>query len=391
MNNIDEAVQHLLNGGLVIIADDEDRESEGDLVGVGSLVTPESINFMTKYGRGLICAPISQKHAEKFHLNEMTDYNSDPFGTAFTISVDATETSTGISAKDRARTIKELANPESTAESFFKPGHMFPLIAKSGGVLERRGHTEASLELVKLTGNEEVAYICEILNDDGSMARLPQLKKYAEEWDVPLITIEDLSSYLLNKDSVGVSLPTKYGDFNMKLFEDYDHKEHLILYKGDIKNHDNPVMVRIHSECLTGDVFGSKRCDCGEQLERSMELINNESVGAVIYMRQEGRGIGLKNKLRTYHLQEHGVDTYDANVKLGFMPDERQYDFAVKILKAVGINNVRLLTNNPDKISALETHGINVAEQIPLQTKPLKENRHYLETKKVKFKHKLSI
>lgn len=391
MNNIDEAVQHLLNGGLVIIADDEDRESEGDLVGVGSLVTSESINFMTKYGRGLICAPISQKHAEKFHLNEMTDYNSDPFGTTFTISVDATETSTGISAKDRARTIKELANPESTAESFFKPGHMFPLIAKSGGVLERRGHTEASLELVKLTGNEEVAYICEILNDDGSMARLPQLKKYAEEWDVPLITFEDLSSYLLNKDSVGVSLPTKYGDFKMKLFEDYDHKEHLILYKGDIKNHDNPVMVRIHSECLTGDVFGSKRCDCGEQLERSMELISNESVGAVIYMRQEGRGIGLKNKLRTYHLQEHGVDTYDANVKLGFMPDERQYDFAVEILKAVGINNVRLLTNNPDKISALEAHGINVAEQIPLQTKPLKENRHYLETKKVKFKHKLSI
>lgn len=391
MNKIDLAVKHLSDGGLVIVADDENREAEGDLVGVASLATSESINFMTKFGRGLICAPLSQRHAKQLHLNEMTENNSDPFGTAFTVSVDSIGTSTGISAKDRAKTIKELSNPNSNRNNFYRPGHIFPLIAKDGGVFERRGHTEAAIELVKLTGNQEVAYICEILNDDGSMARFSDLKKYSKEWGLPLITIEELTTYLLNKDPIEVSLPTKYGDFNLRLFEDYKHKEHLLLYKGDIYNQDTPLLIRIHSECLTGDVFGSNRCDCGEQLERSMEMIDKEGTGAIIYMRQEGRGIGLKNKLRTYKLQENGKDTYDANVELGFAPDERDYDFSAQILKAVGIKEVRLLTNNPEKILGLESQGIKVVEQILLQTKPLKENINYLKTKKEKFKHKLSI
>jgi len=391
MNKVDIAIRHLSDGGLVIVADDENRESEGDLVGVASLVTPESINFMTKFGRGLICAPISQKHAKKLNLNEMTENNSDPFKTAFTISIDSVATSTGISAIDRAKTIKDLANPNSTKESFFRPGHIFPLIAKDGGVLERQGHTEASLELVKLTGNEEVAYICEILNDDGSMARFPELEILSKEWNIPLLTIDELSTYLLNKNPIEVSLPTKYGDFNLRLFEDYEHKEHLLLYKGDIHNQDRPILIRIHSECLTGDVFGSSRCDCGEQLERSMEMIDKEGTGAIVYMRQEGRGIGLKNKLRAYKLQENGKDTYDANIELGFLPDERNYNFSVEILKATGIKTVKLLTNNSEKVLVLENQGIKVVEQILLQTKPLKENINYLKTKKEKFKHKLSI
>ncbi len=391
MNKIDHAIQHLSTGGLIIVADDENREAEGDLIGVASLATSESVNFMTKYGRGLICAPITSNYAERLQLNEMTENNSDPFGTAFTISVDSIENSTGISAHDRATTIRELANPNANKDHFYRPGHMFPLIAKDGGVLERRGHTEAAIELVKLTGNDPVAYICEILNADGTMARYPELKKYASEWDLPLITIEELTSYLLNKNSVDVKLPTKFGDFNLRLFEENENKQHLLLYKGDIDNHDEPLLVRIHSECLTGDVFGSNRCDCGEQLERAMEKINAEGRGAILYMRQEGRGIGLKNKLKAYQLQENGKDTYEANVALGFAPDERDYDFAVDILKAIGVDEVRLLTNNPEKITGLENKGINVVERISLQIEPLKENIDYLKTKKEKFKHKITL
>lgn len=391
MNKIDAAIQHLSVGGLIIVADDENRESEGDLVGVASLATTESVNFMTQYGRGLICAPLSTSQAEKLSLHEMTENNSDPFGTAFTISVDATNTSTGISAADRARTIRALADPATSSEDLYRPGHMFPLIAKDGGILERQGHTEAAIELAKLTGNEEVAYICEILKEDGTMARFPDLEIYAEQWGLPFITVEELTSYLLNRQKIDVQLPTQFGDFNLSVFQDDEHKEHLLLYKGDIYNQEKPLLTRIHSECLTGDVFGSSRCDCGEQLERSMEIIAEEGVGAIIYLRQEGRGIGLTNKLRTYQLQEQGFDTYDANVELGFAPDERHYDFAVKILKAIGVNEVRLMTNNPDKVTDLEENGIQVLERMPLQTEPLKENVHYLKTKKEKFNHKITL
>ncbi len=391
MNKIEQAIQHLSTGGLIIVADDENRESEGDLVGVASLASSESINFMTKFGRGLICAPISENIARQLELNEMTENNSDPFGTAFTISVDSIETSTGISAMDRAKTVRALSNPNATKESFFRPGHMFPLIAKNGGVLERRGHTEAAVDLAKLTDHSEAAYICEILNEDGSMARLAELQILSKKWNLPLITIEELSSYIINQEPIEVKLPTEYGNFNLRLFEDHNHNEHLLLSKGTILNAEYPVLIRVHSECLTGDVFGSHRCDCGEQLKRSMELINQEGSGAIIYLRQEGRGIGLKNKLRAYQLQEHGKDTYEANVELGFAPDERDYSFAASILQSLGIKQIRLLTNNPAKVSSLKDHGIDVCEQILLQTEPLKENIDYLKTKKEKFHHTLSI
>lgn len=391
MNKIEEAVARLKKGGLIIVADDETRESEGDLVGVAEYVTPEAVNFMTKFGRGLICAPISETIAQKLSLNEMTANNTDVFGTAFTISVDHVETSTGISALDRAKTIEKLTDPTTEKTDFYKPGHMFPLIAKSGGVLERRGHTEAAVDFAKLADSFEAAYICEILNEDGTMARLPELKELAQKWDIPLVTIEELAFYLRNRVPLTVSLPSEHGNFDLSLFEDSIHKEHLVLSKGPIFQTDEPVLVRLHSECLTGDVFGSHRCDCGEQLHLAMARIEQEGQGAILYLRQEGRGIGLKNKLRAYQLQENGRDTYEANVELGFAPDERDYNFAVEILRSLGIQKVRLMTNNPKKVQKIEELGIEVVERIPLETQPLKENSEYLKTKKEKFHHYLSI
>jgi 3,4-dihydroxy 2-butanone 4-phosphate synthase/GTP cyclohydrolase II len=391
MNRVEEAVAWLKAGGLIIVADDETREAEGDLLGLAEFAEPESINFMTKLGRGLICAPISQAITQRLGLHEMTENNTDAFGTAFTISVDHKETSTGISAFDRAKTINKLADPKVNGQDFFKPGHIFPLIAKDGGVLQRRGHTEAALDLARLAGSYEAAYICEILKEDGTMARFADLKELAQTWQLPLITVEELSQYMLKQRKLSVSLPTKSGDFTLTLIEDGKRNEHLVLSKGQLQEAQQPVLVRLHSECLTGDLFGSNRCDCGEQLQQAMSLIEAAGQGAIIYLRQEGRGIGLKNKLRAYQLQEQGRDTYEANVELGFAPDERDYTFAADILRSFGIKQVKLLTNNPQKVQELEKLGIEVVERIPLETQALKENKAYLKTKKEKFHHYLSI
>ncbi|ASZ06637.1 GTP cyclohydrolase II [Enterococcus thailandicus] len=387
---IEEALLELRKGNLIIVADDESREAEGDLVGIANLVSPETINFMTKFARGLICAPISLQRAKQLQLTEMVQKNTDPFGTAFTISVDYETTVTGISAYDRAKTIKALGQTTTKATMFHQPGHIFPLIGKEGGVLKRRGHTEAALDLAKLTNQSEAAYICEILNEDGTMARLEQLKVLAHSWQMPLITVEELKQYL-EEQRPTVQLPTAYGDFELTLFEDSAGEEHLLLTKGDLRKSEEPLLVRIHSECLTGDVFGSHRCDCGDQLHEAMRMISERGTGAILYLRQEGRGIGLKNKLLAYQLQETGIDTYDANLALGFEPDERTYQFAVEMLKKTGIQRIELLTNNPEKVTQLMEQGIEVVKRVPLEIPPEKENYTYLQTKKTRFHHLLSI
>lgn len=387
---IKEAVEHLKKGQLIIVADDDNREAEGDLIGLASLATPETVNFMTINARGLICVPLSKEKAERLKLAEMSDENTDIYSTAFTISVDHKETSTGISAHDRALTIKALAMETSVASDFNRPGHIFPLIANDGGVLKRRGHTEAAIDLAKLANAEEVTYICEILNEDGTMARRPELEQLAKKWQMPMITVEELAVYLTAHQALKVKMPTEYGDFELSLFEDQDQKEHLLLSKGDIQSGE-PLLVRIHSECMTGDVFGSHRCDCGEQLHKAMRMIQKEGRGAIIYLRQEGRGIGLKKKLESYRLQEKGLDTYEANVALGHRPDERHYDFAINILKSLNIRQIRLLTNNPDKMGELKEAGIEIAQRVPLEVPLHKENVNYMTTKKIKFHHQLTI
>ncbi|MEQ7275608.1 GTP cyclohydrolase II [Enterococcus thailandicus] len=387
---IEEALLELRKGNLIIVADDESREAEGDLVGIANLVSPETINFMTKFARGLICAPITLQRAKQLQLTEMVQKNTDPFGTAFTISVDYETTVTGISAYDRAKTIKALGQTTTKATMFHQPGHIFPLIGKEGGVLKRRGHTEAALDLAKLTNQSEAAYICEILNEDGTMARLEQLKVLTHSWQMPLITVEELKQYL-EEQRPTVQLPTAYGDFELTLFEDNAGEEHLLLTKGDVRKSEEPLLVRIHSECLTGDVFGSHRCDCGDQLHEAMRMISERGTGAILYLRQEGRGIGLKNKLLAYQLQETGIDTYDANLALGFEPDERTYQFAVEMLKKTSIQRIELLTNNPEKVTQLMEQGIEVVKRVPLEIPPEKENYTYLQTKKTRFHHLLSI
>lgn len=374
-----------------MVADDDDREAEGDLVGVANLVSPESVNFMVTFARGLICTPVSKQIADRSKLREMVKENTDSFGTAFTVSVDHQETSTGISAYDRAKTIEILAKNESVSEEFHRPGHIFPLIGKEGGVLERRGHTEAAIDLAKLTNQSEVAYICEILNEDGTMARRPQLKQFAQKHKLPFITVEELATYLNAEEPLTVSLPTAFGEFDLTLFEDQQAKEHLLLSKGEIRQSKEPLLVRVHSECLTGDIFGSHRCDCGEQLHEAMRMIEKKGKGAILYLRQEGRGIGLKNKLHAYQLQEQGMDTFDANLALGFKPDERDYQFAAEILDALGVEKIDLITNNPEKIEQLEALGININKRIPLEIPAVKENENYLKTKKQKFHHLLTI
>ncbi len=389
--NIQEAIEFLRKGKLIVVADDDDREAEGDLVGVANLVSPESVNFMVTFARGLICTPVSKQIADRLKLREMVKENTDSFGTAFTVSVDHQETSTGISAYDRAKTIEILAKKESVSEEFHRPGHIFPLIGKEGGVLERRGHTEAAIDLAKLTNQSEVAYICEILNEDGTMARRPQLKQFAQKHKLPFITVEELVTYLNAEEPVTVSLPTAFGEFDLTLFEDQQTKEHLLLSKGEIRQSKEPLLVRVHSECLTGDVFGSRRCDCGEQLHEAMRMIEKKGRGAILYLRQEGRGIGLKNKLHAYQLQEQGMDTFDANLALGFKPDERDYQFAAEILDALGVEKIDLITNNPEKIEQLEALGISINQRIPLEIPAVKENENYLKTKKQKFHHLLTI
>lgn len=389
VKKIQATIKHLQEGGLAIVMDDADREAEGDLVGLASEATPEKVNFMTKYARGLMCVPMAPEVAERLKLPQMTADNSDPFGTAFTISVDHHSTTTGISAFDRWRTITHLAAPTAKNEDFYKPGHIFPLVAKKNGVLERDGHTEAAVDLARLAGVEPVAYICEILKDNGEMARSVELHEKAAEFGLPIITIKELQEYrqsLASKPVEEVHLPSQYGDFRLRWFDD----NNLALIKGDI-DPTTPVMVRLHSECFTGDVLGSLRCDCGPQLHEAMRRIEKNGSGIIIYLRQEGRGIGLANKLRAYHLQEHGYDTVEANEKLGFAPDERQYDRAVAILHQLGITKINLLTNNPDKIAQLQLGDIEINERIPLEIAPNNYDENYLITKKNKFHHLLNL
>ncbi len=388
--DVEKALADLKAGKLIVVVDDDDREAEGDLVGLAELATPENVNFMTKYARGLICAPISKKIAERLELLPMSEENTDVHGTAFTISVDHKETSTGISAFDRAKTIQALSDKNSKVNDFHRPGHMFPLVGREGGVLERRGHTEASLDLARLAGSSEAAYICEILKDDGTMARKADLREFAQKWQLTMIEVGDIARYVSFQDSPKVKLPSAYGDFELRLFEDEKNREHLLLSKGDLTA-DEPLLVRMHSECLTGDIFGSYRCDCGEQLHAAMEKINEAGRGAVLYLRQEGRGIGLKNKLKAYQLQEKGVDTYDANLELGFAPDARDYQIAADILSFLNINQIILLTNNPDKVNQLEKAGIDVVKREALIVPAHQENQFYLQTKQEKFHHLLHI
>lgn len=389
VKKIQAAIKHLQTGGLVIVMDDLDREAEGDLVGLASKATPEKVNFMTKYARGLMCVPMAPEVAKRLELPQMTADNSDPFGTAFTISVDHRSTTTGISAFDRWRTITHLADKAARNEDFYKPGHIFPLVAKANGVLERNGHTEAAVDLAKLAGEEPVAYICEILQENGEMARSKELHEKAAEFGLPIITIQELQEYLRSDASNKVEevhLPSEYGDFKLRWFAG----DNLALIKGDLDLKD-PVMVRIHSECFTGDVLGSLRCDCGPQLHEAMRRINENGSGIVLYLRQEGRGIGLQNKLRAYKLQEQGLDTVEANEKLGFAADERQYKQAAAMLRQLGVTKINLLTNNPDKVDQLKLDGITINQRLPLEITPNKYDRFYLETKKKKFNHLLNL
>lgn len=388
--DVEKALADLKAGKLIVVVDDDDREAEGDLVGLAELASADNVNFMTKHARGLICAPVAKSIADRLELVSMSAENTDAHGTAFTISVDHKETSTGISAFDRAKTIQTLATKASKASDFHRPGHMFPLVGRSGGVLQRRGHTEASLDLARLAGSTEAAYICEILKDNGTMARKADLHAYAEKWHLTMIEVGDIARYVSFQDSPKVTLPSSYGDFELRLFEDEKKREHLLLSKGDLTS-DEPLLVRLHSECLTGDVFGSLRCDCGEQLHAAMKKIDKLGCGAILYLRQEGRGIGLKNKLKAYQLQEKGFDTYDANLELGFAPDERDYQIAADILSFLNIKQIKLLTNNPDKLEQLEKSGIEIVERLPLQIPAHVENRTYLQTKQEKFHHLLHI
>lgn len=389
VKKIQNAIEWMKNGGLVIVADDEDRESEGDMIGLGSKVTPENVNFMTKHARGLLCTPISKEIAERLKLPQMQQDNTDPYGTAFTISVDYKTTTTGISAYDRAATIKAIADPNSKAEDFFRPGHCFPLVAKDDQIKNRNGHTEASIALAHLAGEPEVAYICEVMKSDGHMARRPQLREIAKEYGLPFLTIAELQEYIktpASNSSEFVNLPTDYGNFKIK---DYGNGN-VALIKGKI-DPSKPILTRIHSKCLTGDTFGSKRCDCGPQLHEAMKKIDKNGAGVIIYLNQEGRGIGLTNKLKAYALQDQGHDTYEANEILGFKPDERSYDVAAEIFKDLKIKQVDLLTNNPDKIDQLHDYGIQIHQRIPLEIEPNEFDLYYLQTKKNKFHHLLNL
>jgi 3,4-dihydroxy 2-butanone 4-phosphate synthase/GTP cyclohydrolase II len=395
-DSIEEAIEDLKQGKLVIVVDDEDRENEGDFVALAEKCTPEIINFMVTHGRGLVCVPITQERARELDLEPMVDHNTDPHGTAFTVSVDYKTTTTGISAYERAETVRALIDPSVKKADFKRPGHIFPLVAKEGGVLRRAGHTEASVDLARLCGAYPAGIICEIMNEDGTMARVPQLREIANKFNLKLITIKDLIKYRNKKDTlikreVEVDLPTEYGKFKVIAYSNVlDNKEHLALVKGTI-NHHEPVLVRVHSECLTGDIFGSYRCDCGPQLHAALRQIEAEGKGVLVYMRQEGRGIGLINKLKAYTLQDKGLDTVEANEKLGFAPDLRDYGIGAQILKDVGVRKMRLLTNNPRKIAGLEGYDLEVVERVPLETEIHQENRRYLEAKKYKLGHYLHM
>lgn len=390
---IEQALTELKQGHLIIIADSTDREAEGDMVGLAEYVTPAMVNQMVTKARGLLCVPMSREYAARLGLHKMVTTDTDAFGTAFTISTDAKSTTTGISAFDRAATIKQLAQPTSQPTDFYHPGHIFPLIARTNGVLARSGHTEAAVDLAKLAGATPVAYICEILKKDGTMARRKELKAFAEGSQMSLITVDELIAYRQAQTALTVTpvvkLPTKYGDFMLEAFSDDPEQEPaLLLSKGKLDG-TAPLLLRLHSECLTGDVFKSQRCDCGAQLEQALQQIQQAGRGAVLYLRQEGRGIGLLNKLKAYRLQEQGYDTVEANTKLGFAADQRDYALAARILQQKGVQQVRLLTNNPDKISQLTQLGITVTQRVPLEIPATVYDRQYLVTKKNKFHHLL--
>lgn len=393
LSKIEEVIEDIKNGKMIILLDDENRENEGDLLIAAELTTPDTINFMTKYARGLICMPITKELAEQKELELMTNNNTDAKHTNFTISVDYTHgTTTGISAFDRYKTVNALIDENSKPSDFGKPGHMFPLIARNGGVLVRSGHTEAAVDLSRLAGLKPAGVICEIMNEDGTMSRLPELEKFSKKHNIKLATIQDLIEYRRKREKLVecetiADLPTMYGEFKIKYYlSKIDDQEHIALVKGDVDT-DEPVLVRVHSECLTGDVFGSGRCDCGDQLHTALEMINKEGRGVLVYMRQEGRGIGLRAKIKAYHLQDKGLDTVEANEELGFPADMRDYGIGAQILVDLGIKNIRLMTNNPKKLVGLQGYGLSKVERVPIEVGCKTENEFYLKTKRDKMGH----
>jgi len=397
LSSIEEAVKDIKEGRFVIIVDDEDRENEGDLALAAEKVSAQAINFMTKYGRGLVCLPVVGERLDKLQMPLMVDDNTCKFGTAFTVSVDAKQgTTTGISAADRAQTVKTVIDPATQPDDLVRPGHIFPLRAREGGVLVRAGQTEAIVDLAKLAGLYPAGVICEIMNEDGTMARLPQLEEIADKFEIKIISVADLIAYRRRHEKLvhrvaEAKLPTKYGEFTAVAYRsDIDPDEHLALVMGDLKT-EGPILVRVHSECLTGDVFGSLRCDCGDQIGLAMESIAKEGRGVFLYMRQEGRGIGFHNKIRAYALQDKGLDTVEANLSLGFPSDLRDYGIGAQILADLGLREIKLLTNNPKKVIGLEGYGLKVVEKVPIIITPNPYNRKYLVTKQKKMGHRLEI
>lgn len=395
-NTIEEALEDLKSGKMIVVVDDEDRENEGDLLMPIEMVTPEAVNFMATYGRGLICAPLEAAKASALGLGPMVVNNSDPKETAFTVSVDYVGGTTGISAFERAETLKQLIAAEAQASDFTRPGHIFPLVAKDGGVLKRAGHTEAAVDLAKMAGFEGAGVICEIMSDDGTMARVPELMNYVVRHNLKIITIADLIAYRSSHETLveraaEASMPTRYGEFKMVGFVNkLNGEHHVALIKGDVTT-DEPVLVRVHSECLTGDAFGSLRCDCGQQYAEAMKRIEGEGRGVLLYMRQEGRGIGLINKIKAYSLQDQGMDTVEANLALGFSADLRDYGIGAQILKALGIQSINLMTNNPKKISGLEGYGLKLNKRVAIQMNHHERSAYYLKTKQSKLGHLLNF
>lgn len=395
LNTVQEAIKDFKQGKMLIVVDDESRENEGDLIIAAEKVDNKVINFMARFGRGLICMPMEHKRLCQLDINPMIQENEDVYGTAFTISVDVKKsTTTGISASDRAKTVKALINPKTKAQDLAKPGHLFPLSARQGGVLKRAGHTEAAVDLARLSNLYPAGVICEIMNEDGSMARLPELKKFAKKHKLKIVSIADLIKYRQSREKlikkvVETELPTYFGEFKIKLYESsIDNYLHIALIKGDVKNKKN-VLVRVHSECLTGDVFYSKRCDCGEQLQEAMKIIQKEKQGVILYMRQEGRGIGLTDKLKAYGLQDKGLDTIEANEKLGYKCDLRDYGIGAQILADLGLSSINLITNNPCKVVGLEGYGLKINKVVPIKIEANEYNKKYLNTKKERMGHKL--